>query len=389
VTDPAPDPGAPAFGAEPPPRASRRTLLRWALPVAGILLLAAVLWKVPWSDRAFLRDGSEVRGRILSEKDDVFLFQVAGEGSARTLAPADLLVRPRDLPPVEEGVLTLAGRVALLPVLGVLAISLATILVASVRWRLLLRTQGVDLRIRDAVALMFLGNFFTQVVPGGMVGGDVLKALYAARGREKAALAVVSVFVDRVLGLFGTVILACVALLPRWQDPRFHGHALMAYGVLVAGLAGAAVVLSRRVRRALRVESWVPRLPLIGGFLSEADQAVLSFRERKGVILAGLGMSVGIHVSWCAAHVLMGATLGVDPARVHPTDYFAVIPPILIVSVIPLLPGGWGIGEASYVFFLGLLGVPPAQAVAMSILGRVMTMISALPGGFVFLARRA
>ena len=38
--------------------------------------------------------------------------------------------------------------------------------------------------------------------------------------------------------------------------------------------------------------------------------------------------------------------------------------------------------------FLGLLGVPPAAAVAVSILGRSLMMVAALPGGFVFLARR-
>jgi len=189
-----------------------------------------------------------------------------------------------------------------------------------------------------------------------------------------------------VLGLFGTVILACVALLPRWDEPAFHAHAVMAYGVLGAGLVGGGVVLSRRIRAALRMESWVPRLPFVGAFLAEADQAVLSFRERKSVILVGLGMSVLIHASWCGANAALGHMLGVDLPL---SAWFAVIPPILIVAVVPLLPGGWGLGEASYVFFLGLVGVPPAPALAVSILGRVMHMICALPGGIVFLSRRS
>jgi uncharacterized protein (TIRG00374 family) len=260
------------------------------------------------------------------------------------------------------------------------------VLVAAWRWRLLLRTQGIPVTGREAVSLTFLGNFFNQVVPGGLVGGDILKAVYAARGRERAAHAVVSVFVDRVLGLFGTVVLACVALLPRWGDPRFHGHALMAYGVLVAGTIGGAAVLSRRVRAALRMEAWLPRVPFVGSFLREVDEAVLSFRERKRVVLGGLAVSVGIHVGWCVANALLGTMLGVD---MEFTDWFAVIPPILIVAVVPLLPGGWGLGEASYAFFLGLLGVPAAPAVAVSILGRSIQMLCALPGGIVFLERRA
>ena len=251
---------------------------------------------------------------------------------------------------------------------------------------MLLRTQGIPATAGDAAALTFLGNFFNQVVPGGLVGGDVLKAVYAARGRERAAHAVVSVFVDRVLGLFGTVILACVALLPRWSDARFHGHAVMAYGVLAAGCAVGGALLSRRVRSGLRMESWLPRVPFVGSFLAEVDGAVLSFRERKGVIVAGLGVSVLIHAGWCGANALLGSMLGAD---LPVSAWFAVVPPILIVSAIPLLPGGWGLGEASYVFFLGLVGVPPAQAVAVSLLGRSIHALCALPGGIVFLSRRA
>jgi uncharacterized membrane protein YbhN (UPF0104 family) len=68
--------------------------------------------------------------------------------------------------------------------------------------------------------------------------------------------------------------------------------------------------------------------------------------------------------------------------------WFAVVPPILVVSAVPLLPGGWGLGEVSYAFFLGFLGVPPAEAVAISVLIRSLNASWALPGGFVFLARR-
>jgi uncharacterized protein (TIRG00374 family) len=197
---------------------------------------------------------------------------------------------------------------------------------------------------------------------------------------------VVTVFVDRVLGLFGTVVLACAALLPRWNDPRFHGHALLAYGVLAAGLAGAALVLSRRVRAAVRLERRVPRIPLVGAFLAEADQAVLSFRERKAPLAAALALSVVIHVAWCGACAILGGMLGID---LPVSAWFAVVPPVLVVSALPFLPGGWGVGEAAFVFFLGLLGVPPAPAVAVSVLGRVTQMLWALPGGIVFLARRS
>jgi len=377
----------------PPPGPGRR-ILRLLLRLAGLALLAAVLWKVPWRDRVHLGGGNVLSGRVVGEAGpgeplrldiDWTPGSVAGEGTVVEILPADLAARERGLPSVEEGVIRLAGRLRAGPTLLVLLIAGASVAAAAFRWRMLARAQGIPLDAGEASALTFLGNFFNQVVPGGIVGEDVLKAVYAAKGRGRAAPAVVSVFTDRALGLFGTVVLACAALLPRWDDPRFHGHALLAYGILAAGILGSAFVFSRRLRERLALDRRAAAVPLVGAFLAEADQAVASYRDRKGLLLAGLLVSVAIHSGWCAANAILGSMLGVDlPA----SAWFAVVPPILVVSAVPLLPGGWGLGEASYVFFLGLLGVPPAAAVAVSILGRSIQMLWALPGGFVFVARR-
>ncbi len=372
----------------PGPASPRRRAFTLVLRVLGLLLLAWVLSRVPWRDRAHLAGGEVIAGTILEERSDgSFLFLPAGEGAGgeRRFLPADLAVRPRGLPAVEEGVATLSRRLRAVPTLLVLLLAAAGVVIAALRWRLLLRAQGILLTRREALSFTFLGNFFNQVAPGGILGGDVLKAVYASRGRGNAAGCAVGVFLDRVVGLFGTVVLACAALLPRWNDPRFHGAAVLSYGVLLGGLAGVSLVLSRRVRSALRVERWVPRVPFVGGFLAEADAAVLLYRDHRGAVVLALGVSLLIHAAWCVANALLGGMLGID---LTPGDWFAVVPPILVVSAIPLFPGGWGMGEASYVLFLGLLGVPPAPAVAVSVLGRVMHVVTALPGGIVFLGRR-
>jgi len=379
----APSPG-PRDGGEPRP-ATARPWARAALRVLGLALLAAVLWKVPWRDRVHLADGSVRAGRLAAEWAPGRPVRLdAGEGPVEIPA-ADLAVRDRGLPAVEEGVIRLATRLRTGPTIAVLLIAGVSVGVAALRWRMLVRAQGIPLGAGEAGSLTFLGNFFNQVVPGGLVGGDVLKALYASRGRGPMATALVSVFTDRALGLFGTVVLACAALFPRRDDPRFHGHALLAYGILAAGILGAALVLSRRLRERLALERRAAAVPWIGSFLADADRAVVAFRERKGLLALGLLVSVAIHCGWCGANAILGDMLGVD---LPVSAWFAVVPPILVVSAIPLLPGGWGIGEASYVFFLGLVGVPPAEAVAVSILGRSVNMFWALPGGFVFLARR-
>jgi uncharacterized protein (TIRG00374 family) len=383
ATDEAPAPGPRETG--PPPPTPLRRALAIGFRVLGVALLAAVLWKVPWRDRVHLVDGTVLTGRLAGDWHPGASV-VLEEGTEIVEVPAaSLAVRERGMPAVEEGVLRLSTRFRAGPAIAVILIAGVSVAVAALRWRMLVRAQGVPLPVKEAGALTLLGNFFNQVVPGGLVGGDVLKAIYAARGGGGTAPALVSVFTDRALGLFGMIVLACAALAPRWDDPRFHGHAVLAYGILAAGIVGSALVFSRRLRTRLQLERRAAAVPGIGSFLAEADQAVVAFRERKGVLAIGLVVSVAIHCGWCGVNAILGSMLGVD---LPVSAWFAVVPPILVVSVVPLLPGGWGLGEASYVFFLGLVGVPPAEAVAVSILGRSINMLWALPGGFVFLSRR-
>ncbi len=376
--DPAADPGPPS------PRSAWRRAAHVLFPILGLLLLGLVLHKVPWRDHLSLADGRVLTGEALSSDGEGVEFLEAGRDAPETWAPHLLAVRPEGLPSLEVGVLALSRRIRPGPALLALGLNAVMLLMAVVRWKMLLEAQGIVLPLRENAALSLLGNFFNQVVPGGIVGGDVLKAVYAARGRERAAPAVVSIFVDRVAGLLGAVLLAGVALVPRLEDRRFLGPALLCYGVIAAQLVLMGILFSRRVRRWLRLERGFRGVPFVGAFLDEGHQAVLLYRSRAGTVVAVLGISVAIHVSVCAINALLGSVLGIDlPAA----SYFAIVPAILVVSAIPLLPGGWGVGEAAYVLFLGMAGVPPAQAVALSILWRTIQLLWALPGGVVFLLR--
>lgn len=380
---PAPDPFAAA--AAPTPRSAGRRALGLLLPVLGFLLLGVLLWKVPWRDRVFLADGRIVHATVTTLPDGSLALEDPDVDAPARVAPLELLVRPDAMPALEEGIFTLARRLRPGPALLAVVLNAVMLLVSILRWKVLLEAQEIHLSLGENVSLSMMGGFFNQVVPGGIVGGDVVKAMYAARGRERKAPAVVSIFVDRVAGLLGAVLLAGVALAPRLEDSRYLGPALLCYGIIAAQVVLMAVVFSPRLRRILRLEKGLERVPVVGSFLAESDRAVQLYRGRVGTVVLVMVMSVAIHIGVCGINALLGNLLGIDlPA----TAYFAIVPAILVVSAIPLLPGGWGIGEASYVFFLGAAGVPPAQALALSILWRSIQLFWAMPGGVIFLLRR-
>ena len=79
----------------------------------------------------------------------------------------------------------------------------------AVRWFTLLRAAGVKCSFREAFSLQMQGMFFSQFLPGGSVGGDVVKAgILATRTPPGGKFNVVfSIFVDRLCGL-GALLIA-------------------------------------------------------------------------------------------------------------------------------------------------------------------------------------
>jgi uncharacterized membrane protein YbhN (UPF0104 family) len=193
------------------------------------------------------------------------------------------------------------------------------------------------------------------------------------------------VFVDRVLGLFALVLLAGGAVLLAPGDPAYATPARLVIGCLLSAVVGASVVLSRRLRRALGLAALARRLPF-AHVLAEIDVALRLYRgkprEVAGAILISLGNHVGIvFAAWLLAGALGMRDLGFVPLLV-------VVPLATLVSAVPLLPGGWGVGEVAYAWLLLPFGVAPTEAVSLSVLLRLASLSVGLPGGVLWMTWR-
>jgi uncharacterized membrane protein YbhN (UPF0104 family) len=84
----------------------------------------------------------------------------------------------------------------------------ATVLLGALRWRMVLRVQGLDLPVGRTLEISLVAQFFNAFLLGS-TGGDLLKAYYAAREtHHKKTEAVVTVLVDRIIGLFSMLLFA-------------------------------------------------------------------------------------------------------------------------------------------------------------------------------------
>lgn len=371
---------------------------RAAMTLLKLALVGGLMWfvfhQIPFADRLVTHRGEEVTSEPIAIVGDwqanPVRYVAAGETAPRSVMPGEQ--QGGDRLEVVPGFLTYWRNLDVLWfALGAFCYFL-TALIAGTRWWWLLRVNGTDVSLLETLRFTWIGIFFNTVVPGA-TGGDLIKALYIMKrcpGHRVPVL--VSVIVDRVLGLGSLALLGAIVVL--FALDRFADLALAIWGVIVGvGLLGT-IAFSKRLRQLVRLKWLLERLPhRLGHVLKLVDQAVFFYRHHKWVIAASLLAGVGNHVISVASVVLIGESLGVG----LPTfEYFVLIPIINIVTALPIGPNGWGVGEALYKLLFGkygaaaLPGVPDAagvmgtRGVALSVLYRLhLTFWSLLGGLFV------
>ena len=265
-----------------------------------------------------------------------------------------------------------------------------SVLFAGTRWWWLLRVNGLPVSLVEAWRLTWIGVFFNNVLPGA-TGGDLVKALYIVKrspGRRVPAL--VSVGVDRILGLASLALLCGLAVLPMLSD--FGTIALGVWAVIAAvGLLGV-IAFSRRVRSLIRLRHLLDKLPAkVAGVLKLVDEAVFYYRSHKRGIALWLGLGMINHVISVCSVLFMGEALG---ACLPTARYLIIVPVVNIVSAVPISPNGWGVAEVVYGELFATYGcagtevLRRTQGVALSVLYRLhMTLLSLIGGAVILLSR--
>jgi hypothetical protein len=254
-------------------------------------------------------------------------------------------------------------------------------LTISVRWWFLLRIQEIRIPLWEAVRLTFLGQFFNQVVPG-TVGGDVVKAYYVSKHTPKTGAAVISIFVDRLLGLTELSFLAAAMItvslasglagLDAVRTPMLFTVAVLAIVVFTL-----LFLLSVRFRRIFHLQRFYRRLP-IAHHIAAAGEAARLYRKRLGKLAQAILITFGAHLMWVGGIAFIGASLSL-PTPTY--TYFVYIPLIYILGAIPLTPGGVGWVERWYTFFFAACAA--TQVLALAFLARLVYIFWALPGSIV------
>jgi len=265
-------------------------------------------------------------------------------------------------------------------------------IVAGWRWQLLLRVQGIDLSWVRLFGLLLIGVFFNFFIPGG-TGGDVIKIFYLLKetpGKRTAAL--LSVLVDRLIGLVALSVLAAAFIFANWSwimsSPLAAKYVWIAMAILASSLMGlhGSYIVTRY--------NWVHKLPArMPGRdkLAELALAYNLYGKAWRPSLAAFGLSIAAHFGYFAVFYCASESLRHNAAIRLPsyTQLCVVMPVVNTIAAMPVSLGGLGVREGLFQIFLNqLAGVRETDAVLVSATGYLLTFFWGLVGGILYLFYR-
>ena len=291
-----------------------------------------------------------------------------------------------------QNLVQLFGRINVWVFAGALGIFVAGQVIVGFRWWLLLRTQSVFINLFAAIRLHFLGLFYNNVMPSS-VGGDLIRAWYVTHHTEKKFEAALSVFVDRLIGLLSTLVIAMFfyllflrgrgAVITSSQEGGGFFERLSEYRhiifwalAVIALLFGA--LLSLKTGRVILVKAWSSIIIHGKKMFRKLKDAAFLYFSRPLVILTAFGLTIFLQIATITGFWLIGRNMNIEASIKY---YYVFFTLTWVLGAIPVSIGGAVVVEGLLVsLFTQFAGVGAEQALALALCQRFIWLFGSLPG---------
>lgn len=233
-----------------------------------------------------------------------------------------------------------------------------------------------DRRVSGRTAMLYslVGWFFSNVAPS-TVGGDIFRGIQLSRVGTPVRAAVRVILAIRLLSLATLVVVMSAGFplaLGLVHDQR--DIVLLGAVLIISAAALLAIYLLAEFRWSFpALDRWA-----VVDKLKTVSRDFQSFLRPSGVV-AGAWLSSGAqHVFRVGALVCLAAGLGLAiPFEL----LFALTPAALLVAMVPVSFGGWGVRELTFVYFLGTAGVSAEAALSLSVAYGLLRIFVGAIGG--------
>ncbi len=278
---------------------------------------------------------------------------------------------------------------------------LSHMIVCAYRWFVLTRVLNIRLSWPEALSLTMQAYFFSLVVPGGAIGGDVVK-IGVLSTRSPAGSKVEGAFtilMDRIVGmiaLFLTAIVVTIPAIPILMQVTIPGvpldHTVKILGIAaifllcVTGLAASGAIFFHRTLEKIppvgKLMQWADRLShgMVRRLTDAADAYSRAWKITAQTVLWSIPL---VHLMTVAVFACLAAGAGADGAGV--LTLIAAVTIGNIVGLIPLFPSGVGARDVAAITILVAGGMAVGDAKTAQLLYTALVIGFSLFGGLFFI----
>jgi uncharacterized protein (TIRG00374 family) len=269
---------------------------------------------------------------------------------------------------------------SLLHVTGML-VFLMSMLLQTLRWWWVLKIQNIHISFWKSIQLSWIGNFFSQVLPG-VAGGEVVRGYYVAREAPHAKFAGIStILADRAMGLYTFLCLGLMALCylvareREISDPVFQIGGLVFLFTLAVTLLFFFLLFPKPRQWTLR---FIPQR-----FRTPVETALNTYQTHGWDLLRCFGISLR---SGILTMMTFQVAARITASSLTWNQVFLVCPLVLIANSLPITPGGIGVGETAASILFARFGVETGATIMLIV--RLWSVILRIPGAVFYVSAR-
>jgi glycosyltransferase 2 family protein len=263
------------------------------------------------------------------------------------------------------------------PWLGLMfAIASVDRLLMAGKWRQLLQHVGSPARFWPIVWVYYQAGFLQRFVPTSL-SGDALRAVLVTRRYGDSSGVMASIFVEKLVAVAAAIFIALVGLgmvVTSTRDDTLVQILLLLPLLLLLMTGALYLTLNRPLVR------WIiERIPggQLRSKLHEIHEHYAAYGSAKGLLFRNFLYCVLEQAAQVALFFTAAIALAVDAS---PVTLVAAIAIGQCLRKLAIIFEGWLLGELTMVFVCSLLGIRESQALAFSLLARMVAMTAELPG---------
>ncbi len=237
-----------------------------------------------------------------------------------------------------------------------------------------LRMFGRSVPFVTALLYSLVGWFFSNVAPS-TIGGDVFRGVQLSRVGVPVGQSVRLIIAIRMVS-FTTLVAVMLAGFPIALRQADDPSVAALLGTVLACGALAVVILFLLACGIVRLQS-LNHIPIVGKFLTVANDFRILLMPSRPAAAAWLA-ALTQHFMRIGILAALAAGLKLD---IPILTLFAFTPAALLITMLPISLGGWGVRELTFVYFLGTAGVSSEAAVSLSIVFGLLRVVVGAIGG--------